>query len=207
MFQREIVAIVSKFGEIKQNEHFLGTIEECVVSHIWRRSHVTLLSSPATAASLGLFTLDHTATRCNTLQHTATHCNTLQHTAPHHTAQKHTENIFNLNKNSTLPLWLPLSVWSDVWHDTSAVWHVSPPPSIDVWEIHSTLSLSLPVACSFFTLLEETHPFTHAHEHKHTLSRFLSISLSLSHTHTRTIHTYTHTHTHNLFFTLPHTKH
>jgi len=92
--QRDIAAIVSNFGEIKQNEHFLATIEECVVSHIGRRSYVTLLSSPATAASLDLFTLDHTATRCNTQQHTA---------------QKHTEHIFNLNRNSTLPLWLNLS--------------------------------------------------------------------------------------------------
>ena len=29
----------------------------------------------------GYYTLQHTATHCNTLQHTATHCNTLQHTA------------------------------------------------------------------------------------------------------------------------------
>ena len=32
--------------------------------------------------SICMFTLQHTATHCNTLQHTATHCNTLQHTAP-----------------------------------------------------------------------------------------------------------------------------
>jgi len=29
------------------------------------------------------WTLQHTATHCNTLQHTATHCNTLRHTATH----------------------------------------------------------------------------------------------------------------------------
>jgi len=29
------------------------------------------------------YTLQHSATHCNTLQHTATHCNTLQHTATH----------------------------------------------------------------------------------------------------------------------------
>jgi len=28
-----------------------------------------------------VWTLQHTATHCNTLQHAATHCNTLQHTA------------------------------------------------------------------------------------------------------------------------------
>ena len=35
-------------------------------------------------------TLQHTATHCNTLQHTATHCNTLQHTATHCNTLQHT---------------------------------------------------------------------------------------------------------------------
>jgi len=35
-----------------------------------------------------LYTLQHTATHCNTLQHTATHCNTLQHTATHCNTQR-----------------------------------------------------------------------------------------------------------------------
>ena len=36
------------------------------------------------------YTLQHTATHCNTLQHTATHCNTLQHTSTHCNTLQHT---------------------------------------------------------------------------------------------------------------------
>ena len=38
----------------------------------------------------GAFTLQHTATHCNTLQHTATHCNALQHTSTHCNTLQHT---------------------------------------------------------------------------------------------------------------------
>ena len=36
------------------------------------------------------YTLQHTATHCNTLQHTATHCNTRLHTATHCNTLQHT---------------------------------------------------------------------------------------------------------------------
>jgi len=36
------------------------------------------------------WTLQHTATQCNTVQHSATHCNTLQHTASHYNSLQHT---------------------------------------------------------------------------------------------------------------------
>ena len=35
------------------------------------------------------YTLQHTATHCNTLQHTVTHCNTLQHTVTHCNTLQH----------------------------------------------------------------------------------------------------------------------
>ena len=41
------------------------------------------------------YTLQHTATHCNTLQHTAPHCNTLQHTATHCNTLQHTATHYN----------------------------------------------------------------------------------------------------------------
>jgi len=46
------------------------------------------------------YTLQYTATQCNTLQHTATHCSTLQHTAAHCSTLQHTATHCNTLQHS-----------------------------------------------------------------------------------------------------------
>jgi len=53
------------------------------------------------------YTLQHTATHCNTLQHTATHCNALQHAATHCNALQHTATHCNKRDGGkTCFIWL-----------------------------------------------------------------------------------------------------
>jgi len=54
-------------------------------------SCLTNQTFPETPIQHMSYTLQHTATHCNTLQHAATHCNTLQHTATHCNTLQHTE--------------------------------------------------------------------------------------------------------------------
>ena len=66
----------------------------------------TRLCPEEVSAMIVGYTLQHTATHCNTLQHTATtHCNSLQHTATHCNTLQHT--YITLQQASRLSTWIP----------------------------------------------------------------------------------------------------
>jgi len=72
-----------------------------------------------TSLWLGVVSLQHTATHCNTLQHTATHCNTLQHTATHCNTLQHSATLYNTLQHSAN--WYSVCgvrhSWN-LWHDS-----------------------------------------------------------------------------------------
>jgi len=62
----------------------------CILILLGAQGHVVAVMANAYQRLEDWYTLQHTATHCNTLQHTATHCDTLQHTATHCNTLRHT---------------------------------------------------------------------------------------------------------------------